>query len=268
MTTSILIATHKRNHVLKWNLQSIFQYKNDVEVIVLDDYYEPDIECQQLVQSYKQFNIKYIHSGKTKQGKNIWRVPGFAYNIGAKQSTGHILIICCGEMYQFGDTVKFISELIKQDENQLCSVNGLDDNGYFLNKLVKGKQITLQDCLSNDKHRLQITLPFFMGVSRRQFFDINGYDETFTGVSYDDDDIIQRLLRNGAKMSHNVCKPPIKYEALINIPNNLFCIHLNTPHISSNNCDMKNVYYNQHLFNMNNTNYVIKANLTTDWGIL
>lgn len=270
MKTSILIATHNRNHVLKWNLQSIATQQLsgiELEVLVLDDRFEPDNECVQLVESFKsKLNIKHIHSGKTKNGKNLWRVPGYAYNIGAKQSTGDILIICCGEMYHVGKTIQFIHDQITQDKNLLCTINGADDrDGTYLKMLNEGKQITADDC-RRAPFGLTVSLPFCMGVSRQHFFDVGGYDESFTGMCYEDDDLIVRLQRNGCKLSHSRLPSPTFFKPLIAVPDDLYLIHLFTPHIKLEDNNKHLISYNEQLFKQNNANNKKIANTSHEWG--
>jgi len=266
---SILIATHKRNDVLQWNLKSLSEQKNDVEIIVLDDFYISDNECKQLVKQYeRQLNIKYIHSGKTKQGKNIWRVPGYAYNIGSKLASSDIIVLCCGEMYHVGNTIQYIANKIQDDPNLLCTVRGVDDRkGFFLNKLKKGQPITINDCGAAE-FGLTVYLPFCLGVSKHQFMTVGGYDETFTGMGYEDDDLVERLLRLGCKHSVRRLDSPRYYEVNIDIPMDLWVIHLFSPHIKGEKSTNDLIELNKQLFLKNNADNKIHVNTTINWGKL
>lgn len=266
---SILIATHRRNHLLKWNLTSLVEQNNDVEVIVLDDFYQPDEECKALVNKFSaKLNIRYVHSGKTKNGQNIWRVPGFAYNIGAKLATSDILIIGCGEMYHVGNTTKFIIDKVTSDRFLQCTVSGVDDKrGVFLQTLESGGKITSEMCKNFRGSALYVHLPFFLGVSKDKFFDIGGYDESFTGIAYEDNDMISRLIRHGVKPSHTPELAPTKYKAQIQIPNDLYIIHLHSAHISGKFQPERhtiNRLRKQH----NEANNIIVANVGKEWGKL
>lgn len=266
---SILIATHKRNHVLKWNLESLIKQNNNVEIIVLDDYYIPDVECQELIRTLNtQANIQYIHSGITKNGVDKWRIPGFAYNIGAKQANADIIILCCGEMYHIGNTTKFIIDTIKQNKKMLCTTNGINDrDGGFLNKLNVGDNITISDCMQSNLIGLLVAFPFFLGMRKQEYIDVGGYDERFIGMSYDDTDLIYRLLRNGCTQSHGLAKLPKGYIELIPTPSDCYIIHLYTPHVTmSKNTERVNI--NKRLYEENNQNNTIEVNKHNQWGVM
>lgn len=92
---SILITTFLRPHLLKWNLISLARQNIgfNFETIVLNDGL-PD-ETEELCREYEEkLNLKYIFTGhRNLSGDMIYRVPGFALNIGAKQ-TGGCLQLC------------------------------------------------------------------------------------------------------------------------------------------------------------------------------
>ncbi len=43
---------------------------------------------------------------------------------------------------------------------------------------------------------MSVEMPFFMGMWRREFVSIGGYDEDFTGYAGEDNDLVNRLLQN------------------------------------------------------------------------
>lgn len=267
---TILIATHRRNHVLKWNLESLARQNNDVEVIVLDDCYIQDEECKLLVAGFKdKLNVRYVHSGKTKNGKNTWRVPGFAYNIGARLATSNILIVSCGEMFHVGNTTGFIIEQIRKNDNLQCTVNGIDDKrGIFLSTLEQGKNITSEQCKLTKHDKLRVALPFFLGVAKEKYFAIGGYDESFIGIAYEDNDFIERLERFGVEPSHKLERSPIGYSCRIDVPTDLWIIHLHTPHVAANQDNKERMEFNRLLRNKNRDASVVVVNKDREWGKL
>jgi len=194
MKASVIIATHRRNPLLKWNLMSLtWPLKEEgIEVIVLDDSHAIDEDCQILA---ADFGAKYIHTGKTKEGDQ-WRMPGFAFNIGAKLARGEVLVLSCAEVYHPLNTLKLMLSIM--DDNAISIPRYIrDDKGGVLGIL---NQNVMPNTSEIERLRaLDATLPFFMAMKRQRFLDIGGYDEDFTGVCWDDNDITERLILSGGK---------------------------------------------------------------------
>jgi glycosyltransferase involved in cell wall biosynthesis len=188
-TFSVLIPTLRRNHLLRWNLESL-RLTGDVEAFVLDDSHEGDEGCRRLAD---QFDVRYLHTGKTKPHEH-WRMPGFAFNIGAKLSSGKNLVLSCAEIYHPQDTLEQMAGLVS--DNAIVIPKAVrDDKGSVLAALQGGRAPT-------DIGGLRVLdgrLPFFMSMSRSMFLGIGGYDEDFTGVCWDDNDITERLILHGGR---------------------------------------------------------------------
>lgn len=196
MGTSLLITTFNRNHLLLWGLRSIVP-REDFEIIVLNDAHDnPDTKdiCD-------RYGAHYIWTGhRHPPGSLKWRVPGFALNIGARLAKYETLILSCAEMYHINDCVDYLSG---HGPQVLAIPCGWDDrHGRFLDSLENGFEFNHEKL-----HILKTELPFLMAVNKGQFFDIGGYDEDFTGQSYDDDDLVDRLIANGCRiiMTEGVC---------------------------------------------------------------
>ncbi len=200
MRATVLIPTFERNHLLRWNLAGLArQDLSDIEVLVLDDRFKSDTECSEIVESFSsQFNIQYIHTGQTKTD-NYWRIPGFPINIGAQLAKGKQLVICCAEIYHQNNTVDLVVTPLEENPRMLTIPLGKRE----------GVQAKIQQWLYRvdawmtteefDKlnRSLKVRYPFFMGINREVFMHIGGYDEDFTGIASDDDDLIGRLNRYG-----------------------------------------------------------------------
>ncbi len=159
----------------------------------------PD-ETEQVCREFQStMNLKYIFSGqRNTQGQTRWRVPGFAYNIGARLSEGNIFIICCAEMFHINDTINYLVQplienskiigipTVKDDRNAQFLQHITDNNGSFDIKLFE-----------NNKCYLNAHNPFLISVHKEEFFAIGGYDEDFTGIAWDDNDFTSRLKKNG-----------------------------------------------------------------------
>lgn len=198
---SIVITTYKRTNLLRWGLYSL-SLQNipfDFETIVVNDGIEDETEA--ICHEFKEkLNLRYIFAGQRNlKGDQIWRVPGFAINIGVKQATGDILVLCCAEMYHVNNTIENLIRPILNNPKLLVIPEGKDDReGAFLEHISKYDGSTRLD-VYNRCSPLDTSMPFLMAMHRNQFMEIGGYDEDFVGIAYDDRDIIDRLLGYGCR---------------------------------------------------------------------
>lgn len=201
-TVSLIITTFNRPHLLKWGLYSLARQALPLyfETIVLNDGIHDETEA--ICRPYQEkLNLKYVFTGQRNSGGTLkWRVPGFAVNIGARLSRGKVLIISCAEMFHLNDSIaqltfpvlcnpKLMGIPIARDDQTASFLQGLETAGGDCNL----------DAFLNDYSPLNTALPFLTSVSRREFFAIGGYDEDFTGIGYDDNDLMERLLKNGCQ---------------------------------------------------------------------
>jgi len=201
MRVSIIIPSFKRHHLLKWNLLSLSKQiiPFDFETIVLNDGI-PD-ETEQLCSHYKKkLNLKYFFTGQRNiDGKLVWRIPGFAINIGVKKSKGDVVLLCCAEMFHANDVVKLITDVYNlPDSDKVIAIpKAKDDNGRFLQHLeFSNGEFNIKE-YNNQPPLLNVRFPFLIAMKRKEFIDIGGYDEDFTGMDYDDNDFVDRLIGNG-----------------------------------------------------------------------
>ncbi|WP_054692851.1 glycosyltransferase family 2 protein [Syntrophomonas palmitatica] len=200
---SVLITAFQRPHLLKWNLFSLARQEIpfSYEIIVLNDGIADETETLCAVYQ-KRLNIKYVFTGqRNRQGEMKYRVPGFALNIGAKLSSGDVLIISCAEMFHLNETIAHLCKPVVIDPKFLATSIGMDDqDASFLDYVESnGGDFDYEDYLHNYP-LLNTSLPFLMAVKRREFFAIGGYDEDFVGFAYDDNDLISRLSKNGCRL--------------------------------------------------------------------
>ena len=199
--TTILIANYHRNLPLRWNLKSLArQNPQDVEIVVLDDAPTPDAACQEVVGDFSsQLNLRYIHTGGNKTA-DYWRVPGFAFNIGAKQSESRFLFLCCAEIYHQTNTLEPMLKLLRERQRKVMVIphGKTDANGTITGLLQRDGSIP-NEAFHAINARLLVNYPFFMGMAREDFFNIGGYDEDFIGVGVEDKDLVERLKWNGCQ---------------------------------------------------------------------
>jgi len=193
MLVSLIITTFQRDHLLKFTLPTIMnqQIKHDFEVLIVND--GPHGDAERIATDY---NCKYIFTGHRNTKHIHWRTPGFAFNIGFKQSQGEVVILSCAEMYHIGDLVNHLVDgVLSNPITNLAIPSGKDDNGDYLRHLrVAG---THSQEIYSTLPPLNTKLPFLMAMSRANYEQIGGYDEDFIGQAFDDDDIVSRLLDYG-----------------------------------------------------------------------
>lgn len=234
MKVSIILTTYNRVEDCIFCLTRLLRQRtNEVEVILLDDFH---FSSKKLLDFCTQNGVKYIHTGIQKNGTEVWRVPGFALNIGVKQSDGDYLILGNAEIYQVSEyTVALLS-----GTNSLAFPTVYDQPSREAN-------------LSEYKEwKVLNNLPFFMGVPRETFVDVGGYDEDFTGYCFEDADLVDRIK---IVASEEV----VQAEA----------IHLyNKRGVDSRgpNIHKKDWYYNKKLFE--DRKGLMKRNTEKPWGIL
>lgn len=192
MKTTVLIATYHRNSLLLHNLKSLLRYSHPkTEICILDDSFAGDSECKKITTALK---CRYFHTGKSK-GHDMWRVPGLAFNQGAKIARGEVLVLSCAEVYHPRDTLNSMLSVVENDSIVIPKCIR-DDKGGILAQLEEGSEPSMSSIAR--LRSLDSTLPFFMGVSKQRFINIGGYDEDFTGVCWDDNDLTERLILSGA----------------------------------------------------------------------
>jgi len=196
---SIIITTFKRAHLLRWGLYSLSQQTMsfEFETIVVNDGLQD--ETEEICNEFKgKLNLKYIFTGQRNlKGDPVWRIPGFAINIGVKQSTGDILVLCCAEMLHVNDTIARLTKPILDNPKLLGIPVGKDDRDGALLECITKNNGTYDSTTYNNCVDLYTKMPFLMALHRNQFIEIGGYDEDLVGIAYDDRDIIDRLLGDG-----------------------------------------------------------------------
>ena len=199
MELSIVIPSYQRADLLHYGLKSLAKQKmiSDFEVIVLNDGIQDDTE--KVCEAYKEkLDIRYVFTGHRNIPNPVWRIPGFAINIGAQLACGKYMIIMCPEMYLLDDCLQDMIDTLKNRPRALVITDGRDDqDGKFLTQVQAGVEDRFLDPFYEPMPALNTEFPFFFGVATKEFIDIGGYDEDFIGNCWDDQDIIMRLKQNG-----------------------------------------------------------------------
>jgi hypothetical protein len=199
--STILIANYRRNRMLRLNLQSLLcQDLQGTQILILDDTPEGDDECKAIIQEFAEhYPLDYLHTGANKTG-DFWRVPGFAFNIGARQTSGRFLFLCCAEIYHRNATFPAMLEVLRSHETSIMAIpqGKSDSNGRITDLIEKHGSLDEKEFLAI-RARLLVRYPFFMGMARSDFEEIGGYDEDYIGVGVEDKDLVERLMWRGCR---------------------------------------------------------------------
>jgi len=190
---TVLIPTYNRNDLLELGLASIraHEFPGELEILVLDE------GTQSAEPVAKRYGAKYV---QTRAGDSAgWRVPGYAFNIGAKMAQGDVLVLTCPEIYHHENCLAHMVQACTTDMLSMVIPHGLDDDGRVLRRLQAGAPIGDD---YPDMQALNTTLPFLLAVKKSIYLEVGGYDEDFTGRGYDDNDFVDRLIARGLHYTH------------------------------------------------------------------
>jgi len=254
-SVSIIIPAFQKTELLKITLSALVNQtcKYPIEVIILNDGIEDETEL--ICRQYRErLNIKYVFTGQRNKKELHWRVPGFAINIGVKMAIGNVIIIMCPDIFLLDDCLNnMIEPILKNNKIVTISDGKIDRDQKFSSCVLKSHSAHLNIIYKEMPESLATNLPFFMGISKSEFISIGGYDEDFTGHSWDDNDISERLIKD--KCSY------LKIDARI--------VHLyhksSTPNFPQD-VALKKIYdYNKNLYDTRNK--LIIRNEGKEWGV-
>ena len=200
MQLSVIIPSYRRPELLKKGLESLSKQEipYSYEVIVLNEGLSND-GTEEICKEYQtKLNLKYYFTGQRNLEKLKFRCPSFAINIGVNNSKGEILILSSPEIFIIEkDTIKQMVEPLLKDSKRLTIPFGKDESEKRLISKSFDKNEDISKLYDKLSETLNTNLPFFMGINKKEFLAIGGYDETFTGYCWDDTDLVDRLMVNG-----------------------------------------------------------------------
>jgi len=197
---SLVLASFNRAHLLDLGLGSIAKYKVQfpLEIVVVNDGLNDDTE--EVCKKYKDvFDIKYIFSGHRNRDIAERRSPVFANNIGVKSATGDIIVLSNPEIYHLNECLNIIIPPLINNPKFLTIPEFMyfDGTGEFTRHIGIGYNDALLSLLTvGETGKDAVQMPFLMGMWKKEFMGIGGYDEDFVGYAADDNDLVDRLKLN------------------------------------------------------------------------
>lgn len=214
MKISVLITCYQREEYLKYHLDSIL-FGNyplpEYEIIIINDGVPG--KAERIAKHYQNmaYPVRYLFTGQRNTEEMQWRVPGFAFNIGIKETSGEIVVLSCAEMFHLDNSLHILTvpfekdpkalvtpAIVLDDEGEIfraLSDHSFEDDRYLLLDNLRYRY--LQRWMNQDPFFATPYMPYFMAIMRKELLDIGGYDEDFTGIGADDNDLTDRLIANG-----------------------------------------------------------------------
>lgn len=177
MSVSIVMTTFNRPHLLRETLDSIDMQDFQDEIIVVDD--GTDELTAGICGEYLARRIKLDRPQSTQYRNQAWPL-----NVGIRAATGDIVIQQNAECKHIDpETIKKLTSRVTDTNCVFARVTAL---------LPDGTPDILYCGIGNARPY------FFCGAIKRAWFKkLRGYDEDFVGYGYEDDDMADRLRREG-----------------------------------------------------------------------
>jgi glycosyltransferase involved in cell wall biosynthesis len=215
---SVILSTYNRPDALEMVLRSLeAQTSDDFEVIVADDGSQEDTRKMiERVQSESRLNLKQVwHEDEGFRAAAI-------RNKAVAASQGDYLVFLDGDCMVFPD---FLSEHLRLKESKRFTTGNRVLLNRTLTEEILNKKLPLHQWtyfqwfaarFKGETNRLlpllRLPLGFLrkinprkwhgvktcnLGMWRQDFFDVNGFDESYQGWGYEDSDLVIRIMNKG-----------------------------------------------------------------------
>lgn len=188
---SIVLSAHRRPGPLAETLKSIaMQTHKDVQIIVVEDgHYDNLTEevCQRA-----PLPVEYYL--RPHRPALLFSNPSIPKNIGIRRATGEILIVQCAEvMFTSPNDLATLIKPVEDDPavSSFALAKSLNPDGSFL------------EWYAGPERCAGWFLDFCQAARREAVVAIGGFDESYEGYGFEDDDFAYRLQRSGIKYQWN-----------------------------------------------------------------
>lgn len=211
-TVSLIISTYNNPPVLELVLMSVQQQSSlPDEIIIADDGSRDD--TRSLVERFaKQFSIPLVHVWHEDDGYRLSEIK----NKSAAKATGEYIIFIDGDLMLHPHFIADFRNHIREGWLMVASRVFLSED--YTGHLLKSKSIAVRMSFSHvEKNWLSgIRIPWLhqiikgstthegargglMGLFKKDFIAVNGFDEAFRGWGREDSDLFVRLLNTGVQ---------------------------------------------------------------------
>lgn len=183
-TVSIVLSCFNRGRLLRKTLDSIRAQDLESEIIVVEDGEDGLTQT-----AARNAGARYYQKDRTDLPE--FQNPSRVHNIGIRRATGDIVVLMGGEV-MFETKPNGLRDLVapviaNPEVTTTPLVQSLDRDGKFLEWLSAPK-----DC-----PRAGWIINFCLAVRRNALFMIRGFEESYTGYGYEDDQFMFSLRKIG-----------------------------------------------------------------------
>lgn len=213
---SVVMTTSNRSQQTYFTLKTISKssISNRVQVIIVDDSKYDHIDISKL---YK-YNLSIYH---IKIKNKFWINPCINYNLGFKFVLGKQIIIQNGEVCYIGDVLRYVDEVLKDNQYLVFDVGGLRNircNNKLHNFNTMNTDCSIYKPLMRKWYQHSVknnrNFHFLTAMTKHTMALLNGFDYDFSfGIDFDDSEFIFRI----EKLNIEISSVPHK--------NNVFGIH-------------------------------------------
>lgn len=215
MKISIVTAYYNRKKLFINTLLSISKQLNDyplsLEVIAVDDGSDENERLEDLTEKFSF--LKVIRLEKENKWYTNSCIP---FNIGIEEALGEIIILQNPECLHYGDILQFALKNVNNNNylsfscfslgiESTNNLNLLLENSSKIQKLMLENNVGYigdgLDCWYNHSITNPKGYHFCSAITRKNLFDLGGFDERFArGIAFDDNELLHRIKLKGLKI--------------------------------------------------------------------
>jgi len=195
---SIVMTYYNRQTLLDKTLESIHRSAvKDYELIIVDDASDPALVCGE---------AKII---RIEPQDKWWHNPCIPFNMGIREAKGEIIILQNPECYHIGDVLSYARDNITPNlylSFACYAFNERETETFHTGAIPILENHTFRHPENNGwyNHSLyrRAKYHFCSAIMKDDMDKLGGFDERYAeGVSYDDDDLVKRIQKQGMRVN-------------------------------------------------------------------
>lgn len=186
---SVVLSCYKRGRQLRRTLESIRDQQYPVEIIVVEDGSDGLTET-----AARNFGARYFRKERTDLP--AFQNPSRIHNIGIKRARGRVVVLQGGEV-MLDSKPNVLADLVRpvlENSNVATTptIQALDKSGKFSEWLSAPEGCPRAGWIIN----------FCLAVDRQRLIQVGGFEESYTGYGFEDDQLMYCLRKIGVKPTY------------------------------------------------------------------